>query len=345
MKTIRKILYPFSLVYGAITSVRNYLYNNQLLASTKFKTPTIVVGNLSVGGTGKTPQIEYLIRLLKNDFKIAVLSRGYKRKSKGFVLADKNSNAELIGDEPFQYFTKFKNIKVAVDTNRVNGIQQLKQISSELDVILLDDAYQHRKVEGGFNILLTSYNNLYVDDTMLPTGNLREKISGAERAKAIIVTKCPFNLNEEEQFKIAQRLNPTLYQTVFFTTIEYDVEIQGSSKIKLDDLSNYEVLLVTGIANPTPLTNFLKEKKVIFEHLKYTDHYFFTESDIVNIELKYNQLKSKRKIILTTEKDYVRIFDKFEKLHYIPIKTKFINHKTDFDNLILNYVGTSSRNS
>ena len=345
MKTIRKILYPFSILYGAITSVRNHLYNRQLLVSTKFKTPTIVVGNLSVGGTGKTPQIEYLIRLLKDSFNIAVLSRGYKRKSKGFVLADNKSNAQLIGDEPFQYYTKFKNIKVAVDADRVNGIQQLLQLNNHPEIILLDDAYQHRKVEGGFNILLTSYNNLYVDDKMLPTGNLREKVSGAERAKAIIVTKCPSDLNEEKQFEIAQKLNPTLYQTVFFTTIEYDEEIKGSSEIKVNDLSNYEVLLITGIANPTPLTNFLKEKEVVFEHMKFADHYFFTEGDVAEIELKFNKLKSDKKLILTTEKDYVRIFDKFEKLHYLPIKTKFINHKTDFDNLILEYVGTSSRNS
>ncbi|MDV7187106.1 tetraacyldisaccharide 4'-kinase [Lutibacter sp. TH_r2] len=345
MKTIRKILYPFSLLYGAITSTRNHLYNAQILTSTKFKTPTIVVGNLSVGGTGKTPQIEYLIRLLKSNFEIAVLSRGYKRKTKGFLLADEKVNAQLIGDEPYQYFTKFKNIKVAVDADRVNGIQQLIQLNNKLDVVLLDDAFQHRKVEAGFNILLTSYNDLYVDDKMLPTGNLREKVSGAERAKAIIVTKCPSDLTEEKQFEVAKRLNPTLYQTVFFTTIEYDDVIKGSSKIKVDDLNNYEVLLITGIANPKPLTNFLKEKKVVFNHMKFADHYFFTEGDAAEIELKFSKIKSKNKIILTTEKDYVRIFEKFEKLHYLPIKTEFINHKKDFDNLILEYVGTSSRNS
>lgn len=345
VETLRKILYPFSVLYGAITSVRNYLYDKQFLKSTKFKTPTIVVGNLSVGGTGKTPQIEYLIRLLKDNFKVAVLSRGYKRKSKGFVLADSSSNAELIGDEPYQYFTKFETIKVAVDADRVNGIEQLKQLEEKPEIILLDDAYQHRKVEGGFNILLTSYNNLYVDDKMLPTGNLREKENGAERAKAVIVTKCPSNLTDDEQFRITQKLVPKMHQKVFFTTIEYDTAVVGSSEILVKDLNDYEVLLITGIANPIPLTNFLKEKDVVFEHMKFSDHYFFTEGDVKEIELKFNKLKSKNKIILTTEKDYVRIFDKFKKLHYLPIKTKFINHKKDFDNLILEYVGTSSRNS
>ncbi|SDX47695.1 lipid-A-disaccharide kinase [Lutibacter oricola] len=345
MKLLRKILYPFSLIYGSITAIRNYLYNNNHMQSTKFKTPIIVVGNLSVGGTGKTPQIEYLIRLLKDNFKVAVLSRGYKRKSKGFVLANETVNAETIGDEPFQYYKKFETIKVGVDANRVNGINQLKQLQSSPEVILLDDAYQHRKVDAGFNILLTSYNNLYVDDAMLPTGNLRENISGAERAKVIIVTKCPQDLDEETQFKIAQKLKPTLYQTVFFTTIDYAQSVKGNKEIKIDDLKNYEVLLVTGIANPVPLTNFLNSKGIIYSHLEYPDHYFFSEKDIADIKNKFNKLNSKNKIILTTEKDYMRTFDKFDYLHYLPIKTKFINHKTDFDNLINTYVEQSSRNS
>lgn len=345
VKTLRKILFPFTLIYSAIIKVRNCLYNKQILKSTKFSTPTIVVGNLSVGGTGKTPQIEYLIRLLKDNFNVAVLSRGYKRKSKGFVLANETVNAEIIGDEPYQYFQKFSNINVAVDANRVNGIEQLLNLAKKPEVILLDDAYQHRKVAGGFNILLTAYNNLYVNDVMLPTGNLREHISGAERAQVIIVTKCPKDLSKAAQLNIVQKLRPTNNQTVFFTCIEYDTKLKGSSELLVENLNSYEVLLLTGIANPTPLTQFLKDKKVKFEHLKFPDHYFFTKSDIAEIKLKFSKLNSKNKIILTTEKDYVRIFDKFEKMHYLPIKTKFINHKKDFDNLILEYVGTSSRNS
>ena len=264
MNSFRKILYPFSFLYGLFTSIRNYLYNKNIFKSTQFRTPTIVVGNLNMGGTGKTPQIEYLIRLLKNDYKLAVLSRGYKRKSKGFIIAHDSMTSEIIGDEPYQYFLKFPTIIVSVDVDRRNGIQQLKQLESPPEIILLDDAFQHRKVEGGFSILLTSYQNLYVDDVMLPTGNLREKVSGAERAQVIIVTKCPTDLNEEAQFEIAKKLQPTLYQTVFFTGIEYDNELKGSSTINITDLADSEVLLVTGIANPNPLKTYLKSQNITF---------------------------------------------------------------------------------
>jgi tetraacyldisaccharide 4'-kinase len=345
MSVFRKILYPFSLLYGVITSARNYLFNIHVLKSTKFETPTIVVGNLSVGGTGKTPQIEYLIRLLQNDYKVAVLSRGYKRKSKGFLIADENATAETIGDEPFQYYQKFNDIIICVDADRTNGIKQLNSLKNPPDIILLDDAFQHRKVEGGFNILLTSFNDLYVDDVLLPTGNLREKVSGASRANIIIVTKCPSTLSQKGQFELTKKLNTTLYQTVFFTTIEYNEELKGAFTINLSDLRNSEVLLITGIANPTPLLNYLKKKHLKFQHLKYPDHYSFNKTDIQEINNKRASLKSKNSIVLTTEKDYVRIFDKIKNLHFISIKTKFINQKIDFDNLIKKYVEQGSRDS
>lgn len=341
----RKILYPFSLLYGLITSIRNYLYTKNIFKSTQFKIPTIVVGNLNVGGTGKTPQIEYLIRLLQNDYKIAVLSRGYKRKSKGFIVADENVTAEIIGDEPYQYFQKFPGIIVSVDADRRNGIKQLKQLKSPPEIVLLDDAFQHRKVEGGFKILLTSFQNMYVDDVMLPTGNLREKVSGAERAQVIIVTKCPTDLSEEDRSEIAKRLQPTLYQTVFFTTIEYDNELKGTSTVNIADLADTEVLLVTGIVNPNPLSTYLKSQNIKFNHLKYPDHHNFNNKDIAEINLGFNSLQSNNKIVLTTEKDYVRIFGRLKNLHYITIKTKFISHKNDFDNLIKKYVEQSSGNS
>tara|TARA_R110001583_G_scaffold145635_2_gene297588 strand:+ start:19773 stop:20810 length:1038 start_codon:yes stop_codon:yes gene_type:complete len=342
---LRKIVYPFSLLYGLITSVRNYLYNKNALIATEFKTPTIVVGNLSAGGTGKTPQIEYLIRLLQNDYKIAVLSRGYKRKSKGFIIANENASAEIIGDEPFQYYKKFSKIIVSVDADRTNGIQQLEALDNPPDIILLDDAFQHRKVKGGFNILLTSYNNLYIKDSMLPTGTLREVASGANRAQVIIVTKCPINLSEDEQFEITKKLNPTLEQKVFFTTIEYDTKLKGTSNINISDLENAEIVLVTGIANPIPLTEFLKFKKIKFKHLKYPDHYHFKKSDIAVINSEFNLLQSNNKIVLTTEKDYVRIFADLQNLNYILIKTKFVRNKTNFDKLIIKYVEQSSRYS
>ena len=338
MKFLRKIGYPFSLLYGIITSVRNFLYNKHIIKSTQFKTPTIVVGNLSVGGTGKTPQIEYLIRLLQNDYKIAVLSRGYKRKSIGFIIANENVTAEIIGDEPFQYYLKFPNIIVCVDADRVNGIQQLEALENPPDIILLDDAFQHRRLNAGLNILLTSYHNLYVDDSMLPTGNLRENISGAKRAQVFIVTKCPINFSEVEQLEITKKLKPKSKQSIFFTTIEYDNDLKGASALSLDNLENFEILLVTGIANPTPLTAYLNNRKIKFKHLKYPDHYHFKEKDIAKINSEFKLLLSNNKIVLTTEKDYVRIFTDLQNLQYIAIQTKFVHNKTGFDKLIKTYV-------
>jgi len=342
VKILRYILFPFSILYGIITSIRNILFNANILKSTKFKTPTIVVGNLSVGGTGKTPQIEYLIRLLQDNYKIAVLSRGYKRKSEGFVLADETATAETIGDEPFQFYKKFPNVIVSVDANRTNGIKQLENLASPPDLILLDDAFQHRKVNAGFNILLTSYNSLYVNDFMLPTGNLRETSLGAKRAQVIIVTKCPSNLSEIEQKIIAKKLKPIQNQPVFFTSISYDEELKGNTSINLEALKGTEILLITGIASPTPLTNYLASKQLKFKHLKYPDHYHFKEKDISEINNAYINIKSKSKIILTTEKDYVRIFGRLKNVYYISIKTTFINQKNSFDTIINNYVGKSS---
>lgn len=313
------------------------MYDVQLLKSTKFSTPTIVVGNLSVGGTGKTPQIEYLIRLLQNNYKVAVLSRGYKRKTKGFLIAKEGETSESIGDEPFQYYQKFPSIIVSVDGNRTRGIQQLEQLDNPPDIILLDDAFQHRKVIGGLNILLTTYNDLYIDDCMLPTGNLREHKSGAKRASIIIVTKCPSELSKKKQGVIANKLELKSNQILFFTSISYDMELKGTSKIDLLKLKNEELLLVTGIANPIPLTTFLKSKGIQFKHLKFPDHYHFKKQDISAIN-KEAKLLINKKIVLTTEKDYVRIFAKLPNLWYMPIETKFVDHKEDFDNLIKKYV-------
>jgi tetraacyldisaccharide 4'-kinase len=342
---IRKIAYPFSILYGLITSTRNYLYDVAILKSEHFKTSTIVVGNLSVGGTGKTPQIEYLIDLLKNDYKIAVLSRGYKRKSKGFIVADENVSAEIIGDEPFQIHIKYPEVIVCVDADRTKGIKQLEQMENSPQVILLDDALQHRKVQGGFNMVLTTYANLYVNDTMLPTGNLREKASGANRAQVIIVTKCPKDISEKERAAITKKLHANAHQQVFFTTISYDTQLKGKTTLDLSDLADFEILLLTGIANPVSLTEYLKSKNLNFKHLKYPDHHHFNINDIGEINSAYNSLTAKNKIILTTEKDYVRIFGKLKNLHYISIKTMFITHKNEFDNLIKNYVEQSSGNS
>ena len=347
MNKIRKILYPLSLLYGEVVNARNKAYEKGVLNSTSFTIPTIVVGNLNVGGTGKSPQIEYLVRLLKKDYRIAVLSRGYKRKSKGFQLANENSTSDQLGDEPFQFYKKFNNIIVAVDADRVNGINQLQQLETPPEVILLDDAFQHRKVNPGFTILLTDHQNLYVDDSMLPSGNLREKVDGAKRAQVIVVSKCPEDLNDEDQFRIAQKLQPELNQTIFFSAIEYHNQVvNDKDKIDVLELEKFDVLLVTGIAKPKPLEQFLNVNNIKFKHLKYPDHHDFTESDKKKIRNSFESLKSNKKIILTTEKDYVRNFTVNQKnIYYLPIKTKFLDNEEDFNKLILNYVQQNAGNS
>ncbi|MEN8187286.1 MAG: tetraacyldisaccharide 4'-kinase [Bacteroidota bacterium] len=347
MSKLRKILYPFSLLYGEITKIRNKAYDNEVLTSVSYDFPIIAVGNLSVGGTGKTPQIEYLIRLLQEDYKIAVLSRGYKRKTKGFQIAGENSTAETIGDEPLQYYRKFKDIVVAVDADRVHGIDELQKFAPQPEVILLDDAFQHRKVQAGLYILLTPYDNLYVDDTVLPAGDLREKKAGARRAQVIVVSKSPEDLSEESQFKTAQKLKPELDQTVFFSTIDYaDRVISRSGEKNIKDINDYKVLLVTGIAKTKPLTNFLEDNKIDFKHLDFPDHHDFSDKDMDSIFKEFEKLDYEKRIILTTEKDYVRNFETLEnEVYYLPIKTKFIANEKDFNQLIKDYVRKSIRNS
>ena len=232
-----------------------------------------------------------------------------------------------------------------MDADRTNGIQQLLKNDNPLEVILLDDAYQHRKVTASSYILLTKHNDLFVDDFLLPTGNLRESKRGAKRASVIVVTKCPENLSKAEQEKIVRKINPKPYQKVFFTTIAYDENLKGTEELAVSDLKGKEVLLVTGIANPKPLLNFLEEKEVRFTNLNFPDHHNFTQQDISTIKKAFEGLPSQQKIILTTEKDYVRIFDRIKDIHYISIKTTFINRANDFDKLIKSYVEQSSRNS
>jgi len=349
MSKFRKILKPLSILYGEVVKTRNKMYDNGSLKSTKFDIPTIVVGNLSVGGTGKSPMIEYLIRLLKEDYKVAVLSRGYKRASKGFQIASKTTTVEEIGDEPMQFYRKFKEIIVAVDADRVNGIQQLKKLDNPPQIILLDDAFQHRKVAAGFNILLTSYNNLYVDDTLLPSGDLRENREGANRAQVIIVTKCPNELDEIEQFEITKKLKIDLTQTAYFTKIAYDQFVYNQqNKIEVSQLKEYQILLITGIANTIPLTNFLTKEKIKFQHLKFKDHYNFKKKDLEFIKKSFSKIVDKKKLILTTEKDYVRTFEGANRnVYYLPIRTQFLNDAEDksFKQKIKKYVEQSTRNS
>lgn len=337
MILLRKILFPFAILYGLITSIRNFLFDKAILKSYSFDLPIIAVGNLSVGGTGKTPQIEYLIRLLSKNYKIATLSRGYKRQSKGFILADANSNAVILGDEPFQFYQKFRNIQVAVDANRKNGIEQLLFQSKRPEVILLDDAFQHRKVKAGFYILLTSYGDLYSDDLMLPTGNLRECRSGAKRANVIIVTKCPSNLSAEEQNEIKNKLKLYGNQELYFTYIDYDDCIFSENrKMKVDEIQAVDKILVAGIAKPEPFFDFLQGTNEAC--LSFPDHHNFTDNDILEIKNK-----AKNNIVITTEKDFVRLKGSLpsEQLFYLPIKSSFLSGSENFNKTIIDYVGTT----
>lgn len=336
MIVIRKILFPFSVLYGCITQFRNFLYDNHIFKSHTFKEAVIVVGNLSVGGTGKTPQIEYLIRLLSEHYKVATLSRGYKRQTKGYILADSLATASSIGDEPYQYYKKFPNIQVAVDADRKNGISRLLSQISKPEVLLLDDAFQHRKVKAGFYILLTTYKELFCDDFLLPSGNLREGRSGAKRANVIVVTKCPESCSFMEQELIKKKINLDI--PIFFSTIVYDDFIYSEQDaIKVSAIKTVEKLLLTGIANPTAFYNYLQSEKNTV--LTFPDHHFFTDADILKIKNKANNT-----LIITTEKDYVRLKNKIseKQLYYLPIKTAFLEDEINFKKTIFYYVEKST---
>lgn len=322
MQVLRKLLFPISLVYGFIVFLRNRCYDLGIFTSKSFQTKTICVGNLSVGGTGKTPMIELLVRSLQENYQIAILSRGYKRKSNGFLLANINTNVENLGDEPFQLKSKFPKVEVAVDADRRNGIAQLEQ-KVKPDVILLDDAFQHRKVKPDYSVLLTAYDNLFINDWYLPTGDLRDTKGEARRANTIVVTKCPKNLSVTERSKIRAKIKPNEHQKVLFSYLEYNKELKGIN-IDLAHLKNKKVTLVTGIANPNPLEKFLLEEGLTFDHMKFNDHHFFTEQEFA--------LLKEKECILTTEKDYVRLKSRLTQLYYIEVSHQFMgDDKEIFD--------------
>ncbi|WP_299113234.1 tetraacyldisaccharide 4'-kinase [uncultured Winogradskyella sp.] len=331
MKILRILLFPIVPIYFLVTWLRNKLYDSGLKSSKSYDFSVICVGNLSTGGTGKTPMIEYLVRLLSKKKKVATLSRGYKRVTKGFLLANDKANVDTIGDEPFQFYKKYKDIYVAVDEDRQHGIAELRNLNLKPEIILLDDAYQHRKVNPGLNILLTSYNKLYTNDIVLPTGNLREPKLGAKRANIIVVTKCPDNLPEEKKAAVVKQIAPKNHQNVFFSSIKYSEKVMSeSSEKRLHDLSSFT--LVTGIANAKPLVEFLKSKALDFEHLEYGDHYNFTIKDI--------ELLEQKDLILTTEKDYMRLLDiesLRSKLFYLPIEI-VLDKPIEFNMLIGEFV-------
>ncbi|MDB4534451.1 tetraacyldisaccharide 4'-kinase [Vicingaceae bacterium] len=333
-----------SYLYGIVLFIRNIFFDIKVFKETSFNIPIISVGNLSLGGTGKTPHIEYLIKLLKNEFKIATLSRGYKRKTKGFILSNNNSTIKEIGDEPLQFKLKFKDIKVAVDEKRVNGVKQIIKTHPTTNVILLDDAYQHRAIGRGINILITEYNNLYTSNYVIPSGTLREFSLGSKRANVIIVSKCPSKISEEEKDNVIQELSPENYQSVFFTYIKYGQLLPFSNiaeKNKIINKLETNVVLITGIAKPEPLIKQLTQEFKSTKHIKFPDHHSFDSKDLENIKTQYKNLEYNNKIIITTEKDIMRlslpsIIEKIQDIpiYYIPIEICFHgNGKKEFANI------------
>ncbi len=333
---LRHLLYPLSLPYHLITAVRNQAFDMGILKSKSFDVPVLAIGNLSTGGTGKTPMTEFLIKHLKEK-KIGLVSRGYGRKTKGLILATPQHRFDEIGDEPHQIFHKFPQIKMALAEKRVEGIQVLLE-TEKPDLILLDDAYQHRYVKAGFNILLTTYANPFYSDFILPAGNLRESRNGKKRANMMVVTKCPDNLSKDEAIKIQRKLRPEKGQSVYFAGLEYGEPVNylgkglvpkspassGSVQALEGGQGDDSIILLTGIANPTPMREFLDKSYKIIRHLKYPDHHNFNTGDLEEIR-KANSVYS----ILTTEKDWVRLNglleeDVLKNIYYLPMQMKIL---------------------
>ncbi len=346
LKSFRYFLFPFSIIYGAVIFIRNKFFDKGILRSAVFNFPVICVGNLAVGGTGKTPMTEYIVQQLKPLYKIATLSRGYKRRTKGFAIANEHTTAIDIGDEPMQFFQKFPDITVAVGEERIFAIPQILHQKPETEVIVLDDAFQHRSVSAGFNILLTDYSNLYTRDLMFPAGDLRDLRKSAARADVIIVTKCESTLSLKEKNKIIFELNPLPNQRVFFTTIDYSTPYHLVNKKSIKIENAHDVVLLCGIANPLPIKKYLNEQVRYYEMMKYPDHHIFSSDELVDIKNKFEKIISNKKIVLTTEKDAVRL-EKFEKelsdfpIFVLPIKHHFLfEESTLFNDLLIKYINS-----
>jgi tetraacyldisaccharide 4'-kinase len=344
LKSFRLLLFPFSLLYWLGIAVRNFLYDKQVLKSSSFGLPLICVGNLSVGGTGKSPMVEYLIRLLESQYHIATLSRGYKRKTKGYALAGPDTTALEIGDEPMQFHQKFPDLPVAVGEERMVAIPQLLHDRPQTELIILDDAFQHRAVKAGLNILLTDYSNLFTRDFYLPTGDLRDLKSSYKRAEIIVVTKCKNGISVSEKEKIRNEIRPVNGQLIFFTGLEYGDPYHFTTRQPVPLQSETDVLLVTGIANPRPLKMMLEEKHKTYQMLQFPDHHIFTIDDWKEIIRKFGEIKAKDKIILTTEKDAVRL-DKFRQeaggipLYVLPVRHQFLfDEAAVFEETVIRFI-------
>lgn len=343
MKYLRLLLFPFSLVYGLVIVMRNWLYDAGLFVSHEFDIPVIGVGNLEIGGAGKSPMTEYLIRLLKSENKLATLSRGYGRATKGLIIAGKDTDATKIGDEPAQFKHKFPEITVAVCEKRAIGIEQLK---TDHELIILDDAYQHRAVKPGLSILLFDYSSISQAQFLLPAGNLREPFSGRWRADIIVISKCAEQMSDAEQQIIAHKINLLPYQQLYFTAISYlplqDMMARHTNVVVDADIT---VFLLTGIANPTPLVDYIKAKTLNLIHHNYPDHHSFSLKNITKLANDFSACQSQKKLIITTEKDAQRlglhelreILDGLP-VYIQPIGVKFLQHQQTFDQTVLNYV-------
>jgi len=353
---INRWLLPFSWLYGLASRFRNTLFETGILKSKSFAIPVISVGNITVGGTGKTPHVEYLIRLLQQKQRVAVLSRGYKRKSHGFQIADKNCTARTVGDEPFQIKKKYPNIVVAVDKKRVHGIETLTHQLPDLDVILLDDAFQHRYVKPGINILLVDYHRLIIYDELLPAGRLREPLKGKDRADIVIITKCPKDLKPMDYRVLTKAMDLYPYQQIYFTMLEYGKltpMCKGKGQLNfLEDLSKHNVLLLTGIASPRQMKEDISPFAAHLSSLSFPDHHDFKPKDIERINSEFDTLPSP-KCIITTEKDAARIVETKglneevkRNIYILPVCIKFmLDQEEKFNENILDYVRKNSRNS
>jgi tetraacyldisaccharide 4'-kinase len=357
---INEWLTPLSWMYGLGVNARNQLFELGILKSRSFKTPVISVGNITVGGAGKTPHVEYLIELLRSSCKVAVLSRGYKRKTRGFLLADEHTQVRDIGDEPFQMKTKFPDIQVAVDANRCHGIDMLTNNNGEEsnvptpDVILLDDAFQHRYVKPGVNILLVDYHRLIIYDKLLPAGRLREPQEGKGRADIVIITKCPAELKPIDYRVIKNAMGLFPYQALFFTTIDYGnlQPLFGNGEKEKESMKDQNVLLLTGIASPKLMEEDLTAMGARITPLSYPDHHRFSKKDFRRINEAFDAMPSP-KMIVTTEKDAVRLQhaeglsdEVRQHIYQLPIRVKFmLEQAEEFNKKITGYVRKNSRNS
>jgi tetraacyldisaccharide 4'-kinase len=354
------LLYPLSLIYGVVTDIRNFMYNADILPKHEFSLPVICVGNITVGGTGKTPHTEYLVELLSKSFRVATLSRGYMRKSSGFRIASINDKVSEIGDEPLQICRKFPEITVAVDRNRVNGVNSILREKPGTEVIILDDGYQHRSITPGLTILLTDFKRLMINDHLLPYGRLRENVRNMNRADIILITKSPEDISPIQRRIIVKEIDKAPYQNLYFTSLEYKDPLplfmqSGEKNLSLSDLKKDRtgIVLLTGISNPLPIKEYLSGYFKEITHVSFPDHHVFTEKDMLKVTAAFSGLVSAEKLIITTEKDAVRLreFTNIAELtgssvYYIPLGIKFLNDdKDEFDNLIIEYVRKNKRNN